>query len=257
MTTAAARPRRRARRGEGERLREEILVAARELLAETQDADAVSVRSVAERVGVSTPSIYLHFADKQALIDAVCELVFTELDARMQAAAATTTDPFDGLRLRGLAYAEFALANPEQYRLAMMRMPALHDEHDKHTYSPFSAEDIVAGPTYHHLLDAVQACIDIGVFAPGSDPTTIATSLWAAAHGAVSLCLAKPGLVGADALALCETVIENAGLGAALSSYIGHPHDESDPHGDEGMSENLALLLRTTGQIAAMKPPAS
>ena len=39
MTTAAARPRRRARRGEGERLREEILVAARELLAETQDAD--------------------------------------------------------------------------------------------------------------------------------------------------------------------------------------------------------------------------
>ena len=34
------------KRGEGERLRDEILVAARELLAETQDADAMSVRSV-------------------------------------------------------------------------------------------------------------------------------------------------------------------------------------------------------------------
>jgi AcrR family transcriptional regulator len=257
VTTAAARPRRRARRGEGELLRAEILTAARELLAETQDADAVSVRSVAERVGVSTPSLYLHFADKQALLDAVCELVFADLDERMQAAAATTDDPFDGLRLRGLAYAEFALANPEQYRLAMMRMPAVHEGFDKHTYSPFSAEDIVAGPTYHHLIEAVQRCIEVGVFAPGTDPNTVATSLWAATHGAVSLCLAKPGLAGPDALALCEMVIENAGLGSALSSYISHPHDEADPHKHDGMSENLALLLRTTAQIAAMTPPTS
>ncbi|MGD9957299.1 MAG: TetR/AcrR family transcriptional regulator [Candidatus Nanopelagicales bacterium] len=254
MTTAAARPRRRARRGEGELLRAEILTAARELLAETQDADAVSVRSVAERVGVSTPSLYLHFADKQALLDAVCELVFADLDERMQAAAATTDDPFDGLRLRGLAYAEFALANPEQYRLAMMRMPAVHEGFDKNAYSPFSAEDIVAGPTYHHLIEAVQRCIEVGVFAPGTDPNTVATSLWAATHGAVSLCLAKPGLAGPDALALCEMVIENAGLGSALSSYLSHPHD-GDEHTHEGVSENLATLLRATAQIAATTPP--
>ena len=258
MTSAAARPRRRARRGEGELLRAEILTAARGLLAETQDADAVSVRSVAERVGVSTPSIYLHFADKQALLDAVCEVVFAELDARMQAAAATTDDPFDGLRLRGLAYAEFALANPEQYRLAMMRMPAMNEEYDKHSYGPFSAEDIVAGPTYHHLIEAVQGCVAVGVFAPGTDPDLIATSLWAAAHGAVSLCLAKPGLVGEDALALCETVIANAGLGAALASYIDHPHTDADPHKHEGMSADLAQLLQATSAMAAQKfpPPA-
>ena len=226
MTTSAARPRRRARRGEGERLHDEILVAARELLAETQDADAVSVRSVAERVGVSTPSIYLHYADKQALLDAVCESVFSDLDDRMQAAAATTDDPFDGLRLRGLAYAEFALANPEQYRLAMMRMPATHG-FDKHTYGPFAAEDIVAGPTYRHLIEAVQRCIDAGVFAQGTDPDVVATSLWAATHGAVSLCLAKPGLAGDHALAICEMVIDNAGLGAALGSHLGEDTDHA------------------------------
>ena len=140
MTSAAARPRRRAKRGEGERLREEILAAARDLLAESQDADAVSVRMVADKVGVSTPSIYLHFADKAALLDAVCEAVFAELDQLMEASAAVTDDPFDGLRLRGLAYSRFALANPEQYRLAMMRMPSHHLE-----TPPFSAEDIVAG----------------------------------------------------------------------------------------------------------------
>jgi len=249
MTTAAARPRRRAKRGEGERLREEILLAARELLAETQDADAMSIRAVADRVGVSTPSIYLHFADKQALLDAVCGLVFAELDQRMQEAAATTTDPFDGLRLRGMAYAEFALANPEQYRLAMMRMPAVHDAYDTHTYDPFSAEDIVAGPTYHHLIDAVEACTASGVFAPGTDAQLVATSLWAAAHGAVSLCLAKPGLAGNQAMQLCELVIMQAGMGAAFGSYVGmHSHDDATAH--QHASDELAALLRS------MTPPA-
>jgi len=245
MTTAAAHPRRRARRGEGERLREEILAAARELLAETQDADAVSVRSVAERVGVSTPSIYLHFADKAALLDAVCEAVFADLDQLMEEGAAQTTDPFDGLRVRGLVYARFALDNPEQYRLAMMRMPAQGDHH------PFTAEDIVAGPTYHHLTIAVQRCIDVGVFAPGTDPAMVATSLWASAHGAVSLCLAKPGLAGDDALALCEMVIDHSGLGAALASYLvppGHTHDGTDDHSHEGISAELAGLLRSLPQ---------
>ena len=75
---AAARPsasprRARARRGEGPRLREEILAAATRLLAETGDEEAVSIRAVAEAVGVTPPSIYLHFADKTELIFAVCE----------------------------------------------------------------------------------------------------------------------------------------------------------------------------------------
>jgi AcrR family transcriptional regulator len=241
MTTAAAHPRRRARRGEGERLREEILGAARELLAETNDADAVSVRSVAERVGVSTPSIYLHFADKAALMDAVCEQVFADLDRVMEEAAATTDDPFDGLRLRGVVYARFALENPEQYRLAMMRMPGHLDS----SPTAFTADDIVGGPTYHHLIAAVQQCIELGVFAPGTDPQVVATSLWAAAHGAVALCLAKPGLAGEDALALCEMVINHAGLGAAFASYLGDHKDGVDDHEHEGMSATLAGLLRS------------
>jgi len=250
MTTAPAGPRRRARRGEGERLREEILAAARGLLAETNDADAVSVRSVAERVGVSTPSIYLHFADKAALMDAVCEQVFADLDRVMEEAAATTDDPFDGLRLRGVVYAKFALENPEQYRLAMMRMPGHLDS----SPSAFTADDIVGGPTYHHLTSAVSRCIELGVFAPGTDPQVVATSLWAAAHGAVALCLAKPGLAGDDALALCEMVINHAGLGAAFASYLGDHKDGVDGHQHDGMSATLAGLLRS---MPALEAPGS
>ncbi len=233
MTTAAAGPRRRARRGEGQHLRGEILAAAKDLLSETGDADLVSVRAVADRVGVSTPSLYLHFADKAALLDSVCAAVFTELDTLMEAAAAASDDPFEGLRARGMAYVRFALENPEHYRLVMMRMPG----HASYVGTPFSGDDIVAGATYHHLCDAVQRCIDAGVFSSTQDPALVATTLWAAAHGAVSLCLAKPGIAGDDALAMCDYVISASGLGVALMSHLGEP-------GPEGATASLLAFFR-------------
>src|SRR4029450_1591391 len=84
----ATRRRRRAPRGSGEQLRDEILDATTELLLETGHAKAVSIRSVAQRVGVTPPSIYLHFADKDALLDAVCARYFEKLDEEMQRVAA-------------------------------------------------------------------------------------------------------------------------------------------------------------------------
>ena len=71
--------RRARRRGEGEKLRDEILVAVSELLDETNDELAVSIRAIADRVGVTAPSIYRHFADKDEMLSAVCAVVFVQL----------------------------------------------------------------------------------------------------------------------------------------------------------------------------------
>ena len=79
-------------------MREEILDAATVLLLETGHAKAVSIRSVAERVGVTPPSIYLHFADKDALLDAVCARYFEKLDEEMQRAAADQPSAIEVLR---------------------------------------------------------------------------------------------------------------------------------------------------------------
>ena len=70
MTPSATRAGRRPRlpKGEGRQLRDEILVATERLLLETGSAQAVSIRAVADAVGVTPPSIYRHFADKTALI---------------------------------------------------------------------------------------------------------------------------------------------------------------------------------------------
>lgn len=216
-TATAAHPRRRARRGEGELLRGEILTAAKDLLRETGDADAVSVRSVADRVGVSTPSIYLHFTDKAALIDAVCEDVFAELDRLMEEAARDEPDPFDSLHARGLAYVRFALANPEHYRIVMMRLP--------HEGSTFTSEDATGSATYRHLVEGVRRCMEVGVFADTADAEDIATSLWAATHGAISLVLSKPGMTD-DPVTLCDQVLSACAVGLAVCSYTsGDPKD--------------------------------
>ena len=112
--------RRRAPRGSGDLLRDEILDAATELLLDTGHAKAVSIRSVAERVGVTPPSIYLHFHDKDALLDAVCARYFEKLDDEMQRVSAGQSYTVEVLRAQGLAYVRFATENPELYRIATM-----------------------------------------------------------------------------------------------------------------------------------------
>src|SRR5437867_1164946 len=116
--------RQRSKRGEGERLRDEIIVAGKRLLMESGNLDAVTVRSVADAVGVSPPSIYLHFADKDELVIAVCESTFEALDDYIEEAAAGIVDVRERLRVRGKAYIEFGLENPEHYRILFMTPPA-------------------------------------------------------------------------------------------------------------------------------------
>jgi AcrR family transcriptional regulator len=113
-----ALPRReRARRGEGDRLREEILEAAEYLLARYGHDDAVSIRAVANRVGCTPPAIYIHFADKTELLFEVCARRFGAMQSEIDAAVAAHTDPFDRLVSGSKAYIRFGLENPERYSL--------------------------------------------------------------------------------------------------------------------------------------------
>jgi AcrR family transcriptional regulator len=198
-------PRPRARRGQGQALRGEILAAARDLLERTGAEDAVSIRAVAAEVGVSTPSIYLHFDDKTALIDAVCELVFAELDEAMVAAAADIVDPLESLRQFGLGYVRFAISHPEQYRIVMM-------SRGSHAAPGWQEEQ----GAFIHLSDLVARCQAEGVFDNAMPTSRIAVALWAAAHGVAALCISKPALVelvGVELLA--GDVITAIGAGVA------------------------------------------
>lgn len=185
MTTVSAVPdtppaHRRARspRGKGELLREEILAAAEEILIRTKDQSALSIRTIASAVGVTPPSIYLHFADRTDLLFAVCERQAELLQQTMAAAAEGVEDPWQRMRLRGRAYLEWGLANPEHYRILMMSRPDC-------TPDRFVDERLAdtAG-----LLPVVEDLVAAGA----EDPLQVAKLLWMMIHGMVSLLISKP-----------------------------------------------------------------
>lgn len=207
--TAATTRRRRAQRGSGEQLRPEIVAAAKGLLAKAERADDVSVRAVADAVGVTPPSIYLHFADKNELIAAVVADVFEELDAAMLSAAEGLTDPMERLRAFGLAYVNFALTHPEHYRLAAMD-PCPMPEVDR----------VLQSSGFEHLHQTVIECMQTGVFEQ-TDPLPVTLHMWSAAHGIASLMIVKPFLPWGDVDALVDRVLCSAALGHATRELLG------------------------------------
>ena len=189
--------RRRAPRGSGDLLRDQILDAATDLLLETGHAKAVSIRSVAQRVGVTPPSIYLHFEDKDALLDAVCARYFAKLDEEMQRVTIGQPSSVEVLRAQGLAYVRFATQTPELYRIATMG----------EWRSGSDVDAALASSAFKHMRATVQALMDEGSFPP-DDATTIALELWSAAHGVASLLITAQNFPFGSRRRYAEEVIE-------------------------------------------------
>jgi AcrR family transcriptional regulator len=175
--------RRRAARGQGQLLREEIIATAERLLIERGSEEAVSIRAIAQAIGVSTPSIYLHFADKEELFVAVSEARFDQLTRLSNEAAAAASGPLDEIRRRGEAYIQFGLENPEQYRVLFLGKDA----------KAAAPDDIAKWACLGDLIKAVNRAIEEGSI-DCDDPVLVSLGLWATAHGLVSLLISKPGI---------------------------------------------------------------
>ena len=94
-----------------------ILEAAAELIADSPDAE-ISTRAVCEAAGVSAPSIYHYFGDKEGLLAAAVDSAMARfLDSKRVAAAAVHDDVADDLRAGWDNHLQFARENPGMYRL--------------------------------------------------------------------------------------------------------------------------------------------
>ncbi len=200
--TASSTPRRtRARRGEGEKLREQILEAGERLLIETGNEEAVTIRAVAEAVGVTPPSVYLHFADKDELLFAICERHFAQLDRVTEEAAAGADDLLESLALRGRAYIRFGIEHPEQYRILFMRRPS-------HTPKSFQVDRLRDAAAIGHLVEHVSKCIQSGLI--DGEPLLVSLGLWAVVHGLTSLLISKPEFPWPDLDVIIDHVCRTA-----------------------------------------------
>ncbi|MDO4259697.1 MAG: TetR/AcrR family transcriptional regulator [Actinomycetaceae bacterium] len=108
----------RPRKDEGRDLRSTLLAHARELLDEGGPA-ALSMREVARRTGCSHQAPYHWFRNREAILAALIEEGFRELQAKMAAAHALveTRGVEAALEASGLTYVEFALSRPGVFRI--------------------------------------------------------------------------------------------------------------------------------------------
>lgn len=207
-----ARPR--ARKGDGELLREEILEAAERLLLETGSEEAVSIRAVAKAVGVTAPSIYRHFPDKTHLMFEVCERQFALLDEVLQQAIVGIDDPVEAMAARGRAYVRFGVEHPEHYRIMFMG-PA--------STTPEQWGDVIATASFANLIQGIQRLIDAGLLYPDTDTYTTALHVWANIHGLTSLLVARPGMAWPDLEPFVEDHLEQCFLAQMIQSGGGAP----------------------------------
>lgn len=176
-----ARPR--SPRGEGERLRDEILDAAETLLIETGSEEAVSIRAVADRVGVSAPSIYRHFDDKQTMLFEVCSLQMDRFHEHLISVMDLEVDPMAKLRACGRAYVQFGLDHPEHYRIMFMGR-------SDWTPETYADEVLTESGSFMALVAVVSEVLtELG---SDRDPFATAVIVWTGVHGLTSLMISKP-----------------------------------------------------------------
>ena len=138
----------------------QIAAAARALL-DAEGPEGLTMRRVADALGIKAPSLYKHLPDKTALETLVVADGFLEVAETLEAAIADADDPLAAL---AKAYRAYALAHPHLYRLMNYR-PLRRD------LLPEGLEERAALP----LLAVI-----------GHDEPK-ARALWAFAHGMVSL----------------------------------------------------------------------
>jgi len=164
--------------------RERLLEAAWDLLGEG-GPEAVTLREVGRRAGVSRTAPYRHFQDKEDLLRAVAVRSFDLLRARVAAAGRAAGDTPGAVREVCRSYIAFALENPQQYRL-MFGDWVLSQ---KHGDGPQAAALRTAA---ERLFDTAAESIDQGqregALRPG-DPTDFTLLTWSTLHGLVTFTL--------------------------------------------------------------------
>jgi AcrR family transcriptional regulator len=182
-------------------MRLEILRAARHIFVR-HGVENFSMRTLARAVGYSPAAIYLHFTNKEQLLEVLVEESFAHLYDALQVLLheKPTDDPIQQLK-RGLRlYVEWGLKNSSEYQIAfMVRKPA------ENPYRTHRAFDLARNLVKHCLCSSKAAKRELELRTQ---------ALWAAAHGITSLLTQRPSFPWVSRESVINQVIDSAVQGA-------------------------------------------
>lgn len=202
--------------------REELCRVAERLFAE-RGIDAVTMRALAGELGCSPMTPYRYFENKEAILVAVRTKAFVRHSARSEKVAAEVEDPIERLRAYGRGYIQFALEEPNAYRI-MFALSSNADFDLVLLSDPERRPEVLRG--WNLLVDVLTELVESGL-AEG-DPVELAHMAWVMLHGLVSLELSNKLHLGAELDQLIEPALDHfqRGIGAPpTSSPSGASHE--------------------------------
>lgn len=154
-----------------------ISAAAKELFLEN-GLEGVSMRKVAEKVGVSAPAIYRYYKNKDELLNEIVASSLRVLETYLEPALEAAT-PLDRLHQLVERFLDFSLEQPRTYESAFALrtrgIGEMSEELARHDWK-----------TFQMAVEQVEACMESGVFRRG-DVIETAIMMWAEAYGLITL----------------------------------------------------------------------
>ncbi len=222
-------------------LRERILDAARRIVMREGFA-ALSMRKIADAIEYSPATLYLHFASRDEIAQALCAEGYAQL-LETFVPLAQIADPAERLKALGRAYVAFGVAHPETYRLIFMEDPSYTGAAlggkaalaasvaatGAASIAASIAEDaapVAEGDASRQaaddpgdaalriMIDALEELKAAGRLSVSADVAVWAEAFWATMHGIVALNLTCPVFPSAP----LDTVV-----GVALDAWLGVP----------------------------------
>lgn len=195
-------------KGEGHSRRGEILAAAERIFIE-HGYEGATIRKIADEVGLSSTALYMHFPDKGAILQEICRSALGELIAAAETLSAQEGPPEVRLRRMIEAYAQFGFDHPNAYRLLYLTRPVEAREGAQ------SLSQELGASVFSRFEALVAETVKGGRMA--GDPRAVAQSIWATAHGIVSLMITKPYFPWAEREVLLKTTLDALFAGLATS----------------------------------------
>ena len=161
-------------------LQKSLLAEATKLLA-SEGIESLSLRRLADIVGVSRTALYHHFKDKHALLCAIAAEGFVELEAIMSALSQQST--LTSAQRYGLfarRYLDYATTNPARYSLMFGHTLWRQNLADDSLKS-------VAYESFKHHLNAVKGWQAAGILPQNQDSLRLTQVTWGTLHGLAQL----------------------------------------------------------------------
>jgi AcrR family transcriptional regulator len=187
-------------KGDGHLRRAEILRAAERIFV-AEGYEGATMRKIADEVGVSSTCLYMHFRDKDEILLEISTTAMEDLLARSNEIACRPVDPVERIRMMLSAYVEFALGNPNAYRLVFCAS-ALPGADQRREVTQRLGARIAESNRAVVTEIAAQGRLKLG------DPKMVHQAIWTACHGLVSLMITKPNVDWAPAEDVTRVLID-------------------------------------------------